>query len=70
MVFSEEVANKKKAVESLIKNIGITFSETNDWLWTCPKCGSADVCSYRWLIDADDSKLTEADDNLEIKKLN
>ena len=70
MVLSEEVVNKRKAVESLIKNVGITFSETNDWLWTCPKCGSTEVCSYRWLIDADDSKLTEADDNLEIKKLN
>ncbi len=70
MVLSEEVTQKRQAIESLIKNTGITFSETNDWLWTCPKCGSGEVCSYRWLINNDASILTEADDNLEIKKLN
>lgn len=70
MVLSEEVITKRQAIESLIKNTGIAFSETNDWLWTCPKCGSNEVCSYRWLINEDDSTLTEADDNLEIKKLN
>lgn len=70
LVLSEEVTNKKQATESLIKNSGITLSDTNDWLWTCPKCGSTQVCSYRWLIDADDSNLTESNDNLEIKKVN
>ena len=70
MLLSQEVSSKRQTVESLIKNTGINFSETNDWLWTCPKCSSSEVCSYRWLINTDDSKLNEADDNLEIKKLN
>ena len=70
MVLSEEVTHKRQAIESLMMNTYITFSEVNGWLWTCPKCSSTQVCSYRWLIDEEDSNLTEGNDNLEIKKVN
>lgn len=70
MINSKEVLHKKQNIKYLVVANGINFSIKNDWLWTCPNCASVDVCSYRWLVDTDGSKLIEADDNLEIKKLN
>lgn len=70
MVYSEEVKQKHQEIKSFIKNTDIILPEINDWLWTCPKCSSAEVCAYRWNINENASKLTEADDNLNIKKLN
>lgn len=68
MIHSAEVLQKKQKVESLVVANGIAFSPTNEWLWTCSKCGSGEVCSYRWNISENDSKLMEADDNLAINK--
>jgi predicted RNA-binding Zn-ribbon protein involved in translation (DUF1610 family) len=70
MVFSEEVKQKHHEIASLIKKTEIIVSETNDWLWICPKCGSSEVCAYRWIIADKHTKLLEANDNLEIRKLN
>jgi predicted RNA-binding Zn-ribbon protein involved in translation (DUF1610 family) len=70
MLNSVNVIDKRQKVKSSITANGITFSSTNEWLWTCPNCGSGEVCSYRWLINDAVSTLIEADDNLEIKKLN
>ena len=70
MINAGEVLLKKQKIESLVVANGITFSTNNEWLWTCSKCGSGQVCAYRWLINSDASTLIEADDNLAINKLN
>jgi hypothetical protein len=66
LIDSEEVRNKKKQIESLIQEANIILNPDNNWLWTCPKCGSSEVCAYRWKVLEDGSKLVEGDDNLEI----
>jgi predicted RNA-binding Zn-ribbon protein involved in translation (DUF1610 family) len=66
LIDSEEVRNKKKQVESLIQKANIILNPDNNWLWTCPKCGSSEVCAYRWKVLEDGSKLIEGNDNLEI----
>jgi hypothetical protein len=63
---SEEVINKKNQIKSLIQQVNIILNPDDIWLWTCPECGSSEVCVYRWNVLADDSKLIEGDDNLEI----
>jgi predicted RNA-binding Zn-ribbon protein involved in translation (DUF1610 family) len=68
LINSAEVLQKKQNVKNVVVANGIAFSSVNDWLWTCPKCGSGEVCSYRWNISKDDSNLHEADDNLAINK--
>lgn len=68
LISSEEVVNKKTAVEKLIRQSNIEIASDNNWLWTCPKCGSGKVCSYRWEILNNETKIIESDDNLEIKE--
>jgi sugar lactone lactonase YvrE len=68
MINSGEVSQKKQNVKHLVLANGIAFSSINDWLWICPKCGSGEVCSYRWNVAKDDSSLREGDDNLPINK--
>ncbi len=63
----EEVINKKTQLKSLIQQANITLNLDDNWLWTCPKCGSAEVCAYRWNVLEDGSKLVEGNDDLEIK---
>jgi DNA-directed RNA polymerase subunit M/transcription elongation factor TFIIS len=65
---SEIVINKRKAIESLIKNSNITLTDHKEWLWTCPKCNSKEVCVYRWTLNENDTQLTEAEDNLGLIK--
>ncbi len=67
LIDSEEVINKKVQIKFLIQQANIILNLDNNWLWTCPKCGSAEVCAYRWRVLEDGSKLVEGDDNLEIK---
>ena len=67
ILISEEIIQKRQAIESLVKNSTITLASNNNWLWACPKCASTEVCAYRWLVLDNDRKLMEADDNLEIK---
>ena len=64
---SEEVINKRNQIKSLIQQANILLNPDDDWLWICPKCGSSKVCSYRWNVLADESKMVEGNDNLEIK---
>jgi hypothetical protein len=68
MINSAEVLQKKQNIKHLVLANGIGFSPINDWFWTCPKCSSNEVCSYRWNIAKDDLSLQEADDNLAINK--
>lgn len=65
---SEEVTNKRTAIEHLLGQSNIEIASDNNWLWTCPKCGSSRVCSYRWEILNNETKIVESADNLEIKK--
>ncbi len=67
LVDSEEVMNKKAQIKSFIQRANIILNPDNNWLWTCPKCDSSEVCVYRWKVSEDGSKLVEGDDNLEIK---
>ena len=67
LIDSEEVINKKDQIVSIIQQTNIFLNLDDNWLWTCPKCGSSEVCVYRWKVLADGSKLVEGDDNLEIK---
>ena len=67
LIDSEEVRGKKNQIESLIQAANVILNPDNNWLWTCPKCGSSEVCAYRWKVLEDGSKLIEGDDNLEIK---
>jgi hypothetical protein len=64
---SEEVIAKKSQIKSLIQQANIILNPDNNWLWTCPKCGSSEVCAYRWKVSDDGSKLVDSDDNLKIK---
>ena len=66
LIDSEEVINKKAQIKSLIQQVHILLNPNDNWLWTCPKCGSSEVCVYRWKVLEDDSKLVEGDNNLEI----
>lgn len=68
LISSEEVSNKKTAIERLIRQSNIEIDSDNNWLWTCPKCGSSKVCSYRWEILNNETKIVESADNLEINK--
>lgn len=68
LLLSEEVSIKKAAIEKLIEQSNIEIASNNNWLWTCPKCGSGKVCSYRWEIINNETKIVESADNLEIKK--
>jgi hypothetical protein len=69
LIDSEEVINKKNQIKSLIQQSNIILNPDNNWLWTCPKCGSSEVCAYRWKLLEDGSKLVEGDNNLEIKSV-
>jgi hypothetical protein len=60
------VINKRREIERLIKIADVTLAENNDWLSTCPKCGSKEVCVYRWTTNDESTELLETDDNLEI----
>jgi hypothetical protein len=68
MINSTEVLQKKQNIKHSVEAKGISFPSENNWLWTCPNCGSSDVCAYHWNIEEDDSNLYEANDNLSINK--
>jgi hypothetical protein len=68
LIDSEVVINKKTQLKSLIQQANITLNPDDNWLWTCPKCGSSAVCAYHWNVLEDGSKLIEGCNNLEIKK--
>ena len=68
LLSSEEVSNKKATIEQLLRQANIEITSDNNWLWTCPKCGSSKVCSYRWEIINNETTIIESDDNLEINK--
>jgi hypothetical protein len=65
---SEEVREKRGDLRDLLKGANIIINPDTNWLWICPKCGSSEVCAYRWNVLENDFKLVEGDDNLEIKK--
>ena len=67
LIDSEEVINKKSQIISLIKQANIVLNLDDKWLWNCPKCGSSEVCAYRWNISEDGTKMVEGRDNLDIK---
>ncbi|MER0439099.1 hypothetical protein [Emticicia sp. W12TSBA100-4] len=67
LISSEDISNRKTAIERLFGQSNIEITSENNWLWTCPKCGSEKVCSYRWEILNNETKIIESDDNLEIK---
>lgn len=66
LLSSEEVSNKKTAIEHLLGQSNIEIASDNNWLWTCPKCSSSKICSYRWEIMNDETTIIESDDNLAI----
>lgn len=68
LLSSEDISNKKTAIERLIEQSNIEIASDNNWLLNCPKCGSDKVCSYRWEILNNETKIIESDDNLEINK--
>jgi predicted RNA-binding Zn-ribbon protein involved in translation (DUF1610 family) len=68
LIDSEEVMNKKAQIKTLIQQANIILNPDDNWLWTCPKCGSSEVCVYRWIISGNDVGLIEGEDNLSYKK--
>jgi hypothetical protein len=68
LIDSEEVIIKKSQIKFLIKQANIILNLDDKWLWNCPKCGSSEVCAYRWNILGDGLTLVERSDNLEIKR--
>ena len=67
LIDSEEIINKKEQIKTLIQQANIILNPDDKWLWNCPKCGSSKVCSYRWNVLEDESKMVEGNDNLEIE---
>lgn len=65
---SEDITNKRQSLKAEIEKANIDLNTDNDWLWICPKCGSKEVCAYRWIVLENNAELVEADDNLVIKK--
>ncbi|WP_211321152.1 DUF6966 domain-containing protein [Arcicella aurantiaca] len=61
---SEIIINQRNTLKVLISNAGIDLSEDTNWQWNCPKCGSADTCSYRWEVKESETKIVDAKDNL------
>ncbi|MES2519923.1 MAG: hypothetical protein V4585_17530 [Bacteroidota bacterium] len=68
IITSEPVKQKRQAIESLARNMNINVASDSNWWWTCPKCASDETCAYRWVLVDGETRLIEADDNLEIKK--
>jgi hypothetical protein len=66
IINSSEVKEKRQTIERLVETSDIELTESKEWDWTCPKCQSQETCAYRWLLLNDDTKLIEADDNLEV----
>jgi hypothetical protein len=64
LIDSEEVMNKKIQIKFLINKANIIQNLDDNWLWNCPKCGSSEVCAYRWNVLEGGSKIVEGDDNL------
>ncbi len=69
LIDSEEVTKKRESLKDLLKGANIALNLDTNWLWVCPKCGSSGVCAYQWNFLANEFKLVEGDDNLEIKKV-
>ena len=67
IIHSEEIIQKRKDIEALVQNSEIELSDSAEWLWTCPTCKSNETCNYRWIVTENDTKLKEADNNLDIK---
>jgi hypothetical protein len=64
LIDSEEVKNKKAQIKTLIQQANIILNPDDNWLWTCPKCESSEVCVYRWVMLEDGTGLVEGEDNL------
>ncbi len=68
LIDSEEVIGKKSQLKSLIQEANIILNPDDNWLWNCPKCGSSEVCVYRWVVLGDDEELVEGEDNLSYRE--
>jgi hypothetical protein len=68
LIDSEKIMDKKSQIKTLIQQANIILNPDDNWLWTCPKCGSSEVCVYRWVVAGDDVGLIEGEDNLSYKK--
>ncbi len=62
----EEVSKKRTEMENVIQKSGIEFSDSAEWLWICPYCQSDQTCVYRWILTENDTKLVEANNNLDL----
>lgn len=67
LIHSEEVISKRQFLKVQIEKANIAFSIDNNWLWICPKCGSKEVCVYRWVVLENNTGLVEGNDNLMIQ---
>lgn len=65
IINSEEVVKAREKIRNLVLQNKIEI-DNNGWLQNCPKCGSKDVCVYRWVVNESFTNLTDADNNLEI----
>ena len=66
VINSEEIIQKRKDIETLVQNSEIELSDSAEWLWTCPTCKSNETCNYRWILTENDTKLIEANNNLDL----
>jgi hypothetical protein len=64
LIDSEEVIAKKSNMKSLIQQANIILNPDDNWHWTCPKCGSSEVCVFRWIVAEGGTGLVEGEDNL------
>jgi hypothetical protein len=64
-----EINIDRQKLISALTDIEINFSQTKNWLKTCPKCSSNDTCVYRWDVTNNDNRiiLTQSKNNLKLK---
>lgn len=65
---SEDIISKRQSLKTQIEKATIFLNTDNNWLWICPKCGSKEVCVYRWIVIENNAELVEGSDNLALKK--
>lgn len=68
IVYRKEINTLRELISKKIISEGITLTNGNEWLWTCPECESKDVCVYRWIYNDKKDTLTESKDNVKINK--
>lgn len=58
----------RELLRNAAERSGIQVVEGEEWMWTCPACGSKDTAAYRWVyVDDEAPTFQPASDNLPMR---